>query len=58
MRTSPYPHSANFAFTEFSEDEMRRPTPQVRSTMKVCNGYTGSLLLEAQMEGGSALNGW
>jgi hypothetical protein len=26
-------NSANFAFTEFSEDEMRRPTPQVRSTL-------------------------
>jgi hypothetical protein len=28
--------------TEFSEDEMRRPTPQVRSTLKVCKCSTGS----------------
>ena len=26
--------SANFAITEFSEDEMRRPIPQVRSTLR------------------------
>jgi hypothetical protein len=26
----------------FSEDEMRRPTP-IRSTLRVCKGYTGSL---------------
>jgi hypothetical protein len=35
----------------FSEDEMRRPTPQMRSTLWVCNGYTGS---DAQTKGGSA----
>jgi hypothetical protein len=34
-----------------SEDEMRRPTPQVRSTLWVCKSHTGS---NAQ-EGGSAL---
>jgi hypothetical protein len=27
----------NFALTDFSEDEMRRPTPQIRSTLWVCN---------------------
>jgi hypothetical protein len=26
----------------------------LRSTLGVCKGYTGSLLLEAQMKGGSA----
>jgi hypothetical protein len=31
-------NSAKFAITEFSEDEMRRPTPQIRSTLWVCNG--------------------
>jgi hypothetical protein len=34
----------------FSEDEMRRPTPQIRSTLWVCKSHTGS---NAQ-EGGSA----
>jgi hypothetical protein len=47
----------NFRFTEFSEDEMRRPTP-IRSTLRVCKGYTGSLLLETQTKGGSAHYGW
>jgi len=45
-------NSANFALTEFSEDEMRRPTP--RSTLWVCKHYTGS---NAQ-EGGSARSEW
>jgi hypothetical protein len=30
------------AWKVFSEDEMRRPTPQIRSTLWVCKGYTGS----------------
>jgi hypothetical protein len=47
-------NSRNFPCTEFSEDEMRRPTPRIRSTLWVCKGYTGSLLLEAQLKGGSA----
>jgi hypothetical protein len=38
---------SNLRFTAFSEDE--KADPQVRSTLWVCNGYTGSLLLEAQM---------
>jgi hypothetical protein len=42
MRTSENAQNANFAKTEFSEDEMRRPTPQVRSTLKVCKCSTGS----------------
>src|SRR5215207_7173952 len=50
-RSSQSGHSAKFAYTEFSEDEMRRPTPQMRSTLWVCNGYTGS---DAQTKGGSA----
>ena len=44
---------SNFRFTEFSEDEMRRPTP-IRSTLWVCKHYTGS---NAQ-EGGSARGEW
>jgi hypothetical protein len=44
-------YSPNVGVGVFSEDEMRRPTPQVRSTLWVCKSHTGS---NAQ-EGGSAL---
>src|SRR5215208_4453724 len=35
-------NSQKFTFTGFSEDEMRRPTPQVRSTLTVCKCSKGS----------------
>ena len=35
-------NSAKFALWAFSEDEMRRPTPQIRSTLRVCKRTTGS----------------
>jgi hypothetical protein len=54
VRTSPYTISANFACTEFSEDEMRRPTLHTQYPWRVCNGYAGSPSLEAQSKGGSA----
>jgi hypothetical protein len=37
------PELLNFRFTEFSEDEMRRPTPQLRSTLMVCKHYVRAL---------------
>jgi transposase len=43
----------NFACGVFSEDEMRRPTPQIRSTLRGLQMLDG--LYNAQMEGGSAL---
>jgi hypothetical protein len=43
----------DFRVTEFSEDEMRRPTPHTQYPW-VCKHYTGS---NAQ-EGGSAHHGW
>jgi hypothetical protein len=36
------PYSPECVEGVFSEDEMRRPTPQVRSSLWVCKGYTGS----------------
>jgi hypothetical protein len=45
--------AANFALTQFSEDEMRRPTLETQYLM-VCKRYTGS---EAQSKGGSAHHG-
>jgi hypothetical protein len=32
-------NSANFAMTEFSEDEMRRPIPRAVPCVRVCNMY-------------------
>jgi hypothetical protein len=47
-------NSQKLAITEFSEDEMRRPTPYaVPLGLQMCS--TGSY---AQMEGGSAHHGW
>ncbi len=42
-----------FDFARLSEDEMRRPTPPIRSTLWVCKHYTGSNV----QEGGSAHHG-
>jgi hypothetical protein len=41
--TSYQAHSANFALTEFYEDEMRRPTPHTQYPWRVCKGYSGSI---------------
>jgi hypothetical protein len=47
----------NFALIEFSEDEMRRPTPHA-VPLGSAKAIAGSLLLEAQMKGGSTHHGW
>jgi hypothetical protein len=33
-----FPYSPECVEGEFSEDEMRRPTPQIRSTLRICKG--------------------
>jgi hypothetical protein len=47
--------SAKFAFTEFSEDEMRRPTPRYAVPLEGLQWICGLFLAGGQFEkGGSA----
>ena len=54
-RTSEKSQNANFAFKEFYEDEMRRPTPYAvpLGLQALCTGSK-----TPKLEGGSAHHGW